>query len=184
MPPPTYIALIRGINVGAAARIPMAELRSCCEQLGLAAVRSYIQSGNLIFGARKPADRLEAEIERAIERRFGLAVPVIIRAAADWPAYVEGNPFPEASAREPNLVMLALSKRAPSPSAEEALRERAAGGERIARVGDAVWIHYARGATKSKVFPGLLDKLIGSPVTTRNWRTVLKLHELACGVAG
>ena len=84
--------------------------------------------------------------------------------------------------REPNLVMLALSREPPDPSTVDRLRERATAGERIERVGDALWIHYAGGAGRSKLAPGGLDRVVGSPVTTRNWRTVLKLGELA-GIA-
>jgi uncharacterized protein (DUF1697 family) len=175
----TFIALLRGINVGGHNKVPMAELRALGEELGWTGVRSYVQSGNLVFEAGAGLASLEAELERAIERTFDLSIHVIVRAAADWPAYVEGNPFPGASAKEPSLVMLALSKAPPKPGAVEALRERAADGERVERVGDALWIHYAGGSGRSKLSPALLDRLVGSPVTTRNWRTVLKLEELA-----
>jgi uncharacterized protein (DUF1697 family) len=174
-----FIALLRGINVSGHNRIPMAELRSSCADLGWKNVQTYIQSGNMIFHADAPMDRLESELERVIESRFGLSIPVIVRAAADWPAYVEGNPFPDESQRAPNLVMLALSKAAPSPGAVDRLRERAASCERVTQVGDALWIHFADGSARSKLSPALLDRLVGSAVTTRNWRTVLKLEELA-----
>jgi len=175
----TFIALLRGINVGGHNKVPMAELRALAEELGWAEVRSYVQSGNLVFEAEGEPASLEAELERAIERTFELSIAVIVRAAADWPAYVAGNPFPGASESAPNAVMLALSKAPPKSGAVEGLLERAAGGERVERVGDALWIHYAGGSGRSKLSPALLDRLVGSPVTTRNWRTVLKLDELA-----
>jgi uncharacterized protein (DUF1697 family) len=103
---------------------------------------------------------------------------VVVRSGAEWPRYVEGNPYPEASATEPNRVMLALSKAAPKPDAVDGLRERAANGERIAQVGRDLWIHFPDGGGKSKLAPALLDRLVGSPVTMRNWRTVLKLQDL------
>ena len=174
-----FIALLRGINVSGHNRIPMAELRSLCTELGWSDIQTYIQSGNVVFQAGATPARLEAELERALERRFDLSTPVIVRATEDWPTYVEGNPYPDASEREPNLVMLALSKAAPNSDAVEGLQERAAGGERITQVGNALWIHYASGAARSNLSTALLDRLVGSPVTTRNWRTVLKLDELA-----
>jgi uncharacterized protein (DUF1697 family) len=129
--------------------------------------------------AGAPAASLEAELERGIERRFGLSIPIFVRAGADWPAYVKGNPYPEASQKEPNLVMLVLSKAPPNGDAVEGLREHALSGERIVQVGDGLWIHYASGVGRSKLSPALLDRLVGSPVTARNWRTVLKLDEMA-----
>lgn len=174
----TFLALLRGINVGGV-RIPMAELRALCEEdLGWGEVRTYIQSGNVIFEADGDAAGHEEALERAVADRFGRSVPVLVRAAADWPGYVASNPFPGASEREANLVMLALSKEPPKPDAVEALLERAAGGERVARAGGALWIHFASGSARSKLTPTVLDRLVGSPVTTRNWRTVLKLDEL------
>jgi uncharacterized protein (DUF1697 family) len=174
----TFIALLRGINVGGHNKIPMAELRSECADLGWDDVQSYIQSGNLVFKADTTPANLETELEGAIERKFGLSIPVIVRSRADWLAYVKGNPFPEASQREPNLVMLILSKAPPNQDAVEDLREYALNDERIVQVGDALWIHYPGGSGRSKLSPARLDRLVGSTVTARNWRTVLKLDEL------
>jgi uncharacterized protein (DUF1697 family) len=173
-----YVALLRGINVGGRNRVPMADLRALCAELGWTDVRNYIQSGNVVFRSDEPAPRLEAALEEGIERRFGLSIPVIVRAGADWPEHVRGNPFPEASRAQPNRVMLALAKDAPAADALDRLRERAADGERLERVGDALWILYAGGSGRSKLSPALLDRLAGSPVPTRNWRTVLALEEM------
>jgi uncharacterized protein (DUF1697 family) len=161
----TFIALLRGINVGGYNKIPMPELRSLCADLDWENVQSYIQSGNLVFKAGATVASLEAELERAIDRWFGLSISVIVRAAADWPAYINGNPYPEASQKEPNLVMLALSKAPPKEDAVEGLREHALSGERIVQVSDGLWIHYAGGVGRSKLSPTLLDRLVGSPVT-------------------
>lgn len=173
------IALLRGINVGGHNRVPMPELREVCEDLGWSDVQTYIQSGNVIFRAGTPLSGVADSLEQAIMRRFELSIPVIVRDAADWAAYIDGNPFPSASCDEPKLVMLALSKQPPVPGAAELLQQRAAGDERIEQVGDALWIHYAAGVAGTKLSPGLLDRVVGSPVTTRNWRTALKLGELA-----
>jgi len=181
--PPVRIALLRGINVGGRNRIPMAGLRSLCEGLGWVDVRSYLQSGNLVFRSGAPREELERALEDALERRSGLTIPVLVRTAAEWSAHLRGNPFPEASQREPNLVMLALPKAPPAPDAEAGLQERATAGERVVRVGDALWIHFVDGVARSRLSPALLDRRAGSPVTMRNWRTVLALAEL-CERAG
>ncbi|HEY7327674.1 MAG TPA: DUF1697 domain-containing protein [Gemmataceae bacterium] len=179
MAPKTFIALLRGINVSGRNMIPMPDLRSLCAELGWEEVQSYIQSGNLVFKAKSKPAQLETELEQAIERRFGFTISIIVRAAAVWPDYIRDNPFPDASQSAPNHVMLALSKAKPKPDGIEKLQARAVVGERIVQVGDALWLLYAEGVAKSKLSPGLLDRLVGSPVTTRNWRTVLKLHEMA-----
>lgn len=175
----TFIALLRGINVGGHNRIPMAELRSICARLGWTEVRTYIQSGNLIFRAvGGDGAELERELEQAVERGFGLSIPVVVRTAADWSRLVGGNPYSAASEREPNRVMLALSKAPPRADAVDGLHARAADDERVTRVGDALWIHFAQGTGRSRLSPALLDRLVGSPVTMRNWRTALKIEEL------
>ncbi len=174
-----FIALLRGINASGHNKVPMTELRSLCLELGWGDVQTYIQSGNLVFTANTNAAKLEEELEGAITRRFGLAISIIVREAGDWPAYVRGNPFPDASASAPKSVMLALGKAPPKEDAVDKLRERASNGERIEQVEDALWFHFAQGVANSKLSPALLDRLVGSPVTTRNWNTVLKLQEMA-----
>jgi len=174
-----FIGLLRGINVGGHNQIPMSDLCSLCAEIGLGDVQSYIRSGNLVFSATATAARLEVLLEESIERRFNLQIPVLVRDTKDWLGYVKSNPFPKASLKEPNLVALALSKRTPKADATEQLRERADDGERLTQIGDALWIHFSGGSAKSKLSPALLDRLVGSPVTTRNWRTVLKLQDLA-----
>ena len=141
-------------------------------------VETYIQSGNLVLSAAGKPEAIEAEIEGLIERRFRLSIPVIVRRASAWPAYIRSNPFVEESRTEANRVMLALSKRAPLPGAVEGLQERATNGERVKQAGDALWIHFPNGSGTSKLSPSVLDRLAGSPVTVRNFRTVLKLGEM------
>lgn len=175
----TFIALLRGINVGGHNRVPLSALRAACEGHGWTGTQTYIQSGNLLLRAASSPPRLEDDLERLIERTFGLRIAVIVRTAAEWSASIRGNPFPDASRTEPNAVMLALSKAPPRKDAVKELTARAAAGERVERAGDDLWIHFARGMGRSKLSPQVLDRLVGSPVTMRNWRTALKLEELA-----
>jgi uncharacterized protein (DUF1697 family) len=175
----TFIALLRGINVGGHNKLPMTELRALCAELGWENVQSYIQSGNLVFASGGRPASLETELERAIEAKFGLSIPVFVRTVGDWRSSINGNPFPEESRKEPNLVMLALSKDPPKKDAAQGLQEKALGGEQVEQVGDDLWIYFPGGSGRSKLSPGLLDRIAGSAVTTRNWRTALKLAEMA-----
>lgn len=173
------IALLRAVNVGGR-KLPMAELLALCGELGWTDVDTYIQSGNVLFAAPGKAEALEAQLEAAIRDRFGLEVPVIVRTAAQWAVYVAANPFAKAAADEPNRLQLLVSKREPDPGAAQKLMERARAGEAVEAAGGALWFHYPQGVGTSKLTPALIDKAAGSPSTGRNWRTVLKLQEMAC----
>ena len=174
----TYIALLRGINVGSSNRVPMDRLRAVCAELGWRDIRTYIQSGNVVFKSTADRRTLEDQLERAMPQMFGVAPAVIVRDDAEWASLAVQNPFAKEGRHAPNLVMLALSKRAPVPTALDTLQARA-GSERVERVGDAFWIFFAEGSGKSKLTPAFLDRAIGSPVTTRNLNTVLKIADLA-----
>lgn len=173
-----YIALLRGINVGGHHKMPMAELRALCDELGWNNVKSYIQSGNLIFDSAKKAPSLEKELEAAIKTTFAFEIPVVVRSAKMWDSYLSSNPYPKASKNQPNLVAMGLSKRLPRSGVVEVLRSRAANNERVTLVGKALWLHYPEGSARSKLSPAVIDKAVGSPMTLRNWRTVQKISSL------
>jgi len=174
----TWIALLRGVNVGGHNKVAMAELREVCGTLGCQAVQSYIQSGNLVFLSALTQEELEGALETAILKYFGLNISVVVRSAGDWHRYLGTNPFPVESDKEGNLVMLALSKDELLADAVDELRSRAVHGEAIEQRGDAFWIHFKGGSARSKLSPSVLERAAGSPVTSRNWRTVQKLAQL------
>jgi uncharacterized protein (DUF1697 family) len=171
------LALLRAVNVGGR-KLPMADLRALCAELGWTGVETYIQSGNLVFTAKGKAEAAETALEEAIRARFGLEVPAIVRSAAQWSALVEANPFEAAAEREPNRVQLLVSKRAVAPDAAERLAARARDGETVRAAGGALWFHFPGGIAGSKLTPALIDQAAGSPTTGRNWRTVVKLREM------
>jgi uncharacterized protein (DUF1697 family) len=172
------VALLRAVNVGGR-KLPMAQLRALCGELGWEDARTYIQSGNLVFAATGKAEALETKLEEAIKDRFKLDVPVIVRTAAQWAAYVAANPFPKVATEAPNRLQLLVSKRKPDAGAARRLMERAQAGEAVEMAGGAIWFHFPDGVGTSKLTPALIDKAAGSPSTGRNWRTVLKLQEMA-----
>ncbi len=171
------VALLRAVNVGGR-KLPMAELRALCAELGWADVATYIQSGNVVFTAKGRPDALERKLEDAVAERFGFDSPVIVRTAAQWADYPPANPFPKAAEDEPNRLMLLLSKAPPAAGAEDVIQARAVAGERIKRAGDALWFHYPEGAGTSKLTPSLIDRAVGSPATARNYRTVVTLLDM------
>ena len=106
-----FVVLLRGINVSGANKVPMAELRTACTKNGMSDVATYIQSGNIVVCASGSTESIEAQFEKLLEKKFKVSVPVIVRRASDWPAYIKGNPFPKESESAPTAVMMALSKK-------------------------------------------------------------------------
>ena len=172
-----HVALLRAVNVGGRT-LPMAALRTLCEDLGWADVTTYIQSGNVVFSVEGKTDALEVKLEKAIVKEFGLEVPVIVRTAAQWARYAKANPFPKAAEDEPNRLMLLLAKRPPAAGAEAAIQARAKDGEQVKQAGGALWIHFPAGSGQSKLTPSSIDRAVGSPATSRNYRTVLRIGEM------
>ena len=171
------LALLRAVNVGGR-KLPMAALREQCDRLGWTQVATYIQSGNIVFEATGSDAALEAALERAIAREFGLDVPVIVRTRAQWAKLAAANPFARAARDAPNRLQLLVSKRPPATDAADRLAARAQAGEQVAAAGGGLWIHFPEGVARSKLTPAAIDKAIGSPATGRNFRTVIKLKEM------
>lgn len=174
------VALLRAVNVGGR-KLPMAELRALCPELGWRDVQTYIQSGNVVFDADCSPAEAEAALEARIAKGYGYAAPTIARTAAQWRGYAAANPFPEAARQTPNYLLMLVSKRPPAAGAVEAIQAKAAAGETVKQAGDALWIHFPNGSGISKITPSLIDKAIGSPATSRNYRTVVTLQEMLDG---
>jgi uncharacterized protein (DUF1697 family) len=177
----TYIALLRGINLGPRNKIAMADLRALLEELGLGDVRTHILSGNAIFrSSSRSAARLATDIERAIERRFGFDIAVLVRTREELTAVVEANPFPKAKGDPSRCFALFLSA---NPDRERIDRiDRAACAPDEFRLGDRVIYTWLPNRLQgSKVFALLSDNRLGVTTTNRSWNTTTKLLELAEG---
>lgn len=173
-----FVALMRAINVGKR-QMPMKDLKTLSAELGHTDPETYVASGNLVFEAKGEAEDIAAELEQAIQHRFGFFADVILRNAEQWRAYRKSNPFADDAQALPKLVHLCLARRPLKPGLAEGLREKTQGGERIQLAGDGLWVDFAdSGVARSKLTPALFDKLAGSTVTARNWNTVQKLHEM------
>ncbi|HEX5054232.1 MAG TPA: DUF1697 domain-containing protein [Planctomycetota bacterium] len=180
----TFVALLRGINVGGNKKVPMAELRELAEGLGWQRVATYIQSGNVVFCAKGSVSVLEERLEQAIERHFGFAVPVIVVAGSQWAAFAARSPFAAAETERPNLLHLGVAKAAPRADAAKALSPYCTNGERVVIRGGAIWIDFPEGVGRSKVTPAVLDRTIGSTVTLRNWKTVQQIAAMLRAAGG
>jgi len=171
------VALLRGINVGGRHKVAMTDLRALFAEAGSENIATYIQSGNVVFthAARSP-DELGADLGARIEALTGFAVAVVLRSAAELADVVGNNPFP---GQEATLHVTFLSCE-PPPDAIDAINTLDAVAFRPAEfvlVGREIYLHLPNGMARTKL-PKALD-VFSTPVTTRNWRTVLKLAEMA-----
>ncbi|MFC7895699.1 DUF1697 domain-containing protein [Streptomyces sp. NPDC057381] len=175
-----YAALLRGINVGGAKKLPMAELRALLEGLGHDAVRTHLQSGQAVFASgHGDEESLAAELTRAIEKRFGFPVDVLVRDHAYLRAVVEACPFPAADLEPKQLHVTYFS----APVDEERFSpvDRPAFEPEDFRLGDrALYLYAPSGLGRSKLAEALAKPRVtkGLIATTRNWNTVTKLVEL------
>jgi uncharacterized protein (DUF1697 family) len=179
--PQRQLALLRGINVGGNRRVPMEQLRALATGLGLEEVSTFIASGNLLFTSAEDPRALEPKLEAAIEEAFGFFVDVLVRTADAWDTLAASNPFTDAATARANLLHLGLAKAPLAVGAQATLRGVAVAPERLAVVGQALWLDYASGVARSKLTPKVLDRAVGSTVTARNWKTVSTLSKLLRG---
>jgi uncharacterized protein (DUF1697 family) len=179
----TYVALLRGINVGGNKLVAMADLRALVARLGFADVRTLLQSGNLVFrGDRRSPAQLERLLEAETERRLGIEVAYFVRTATEWHAVVARNPFRAEAARDPARLAVMVLKDAPAARAVAALRAAITGREAVRAAGRHLYAVYPDGMGRSRLTHTLIEKLLGTRATGRNWNTVRKLAELAAAI--
>lgn len=174
----TYVALMRGINLGAKNKLSMKDLAAIFADAGCTDVRTYINSGNLIFRATPSvAKALDVKIPRQILDRFGLRVPVVLRTAEQMEKIVRANPYPHAAALPKTLHVCFLSAES-SADAPSKLNARRVPPEEVLVYGREIYMHLPNGVADSKLANSPFDSITAAISTTRNWNTVCKLLEL------
>lgn len=170
----TLVALLRAVNVGGTGTLPMAELRSMAQEAGFTDVRTYIQSGNLIFSSSDALPAITQMLEKRLEGHVGKPVGVLLRTATEMRDVLDANPFRDA---DPGKVCVLFLDASPPPDTAETARGRA--DEEIALGQREVFIHYPSGMGRTTL--RLPARSIMSGGTTRNINTVAKLVEMAGG---
>lgn len=174
----TFVALLRGINVGKAKRVPMAELRALLAELGFTGVATLLNSGNAVYRAARGAPAAHAgNVSGAIATRLGVDVPVIVKTAAELSAIVAGNTL-AADVDDPSRLLVAFVQDTATLQDVAAIAPLVVPPERFVVGAQAAYLHCAGGILESKAGAALLGKA-GRTATTRNWATVLKLQALA-----
>ena len=174
---PAFVALLRGINVGKAKRVAMADVRRIVQDLDCTDVSTLLNSGNVVFQHPKtPSARVAAKLAAAFAAQLKFAVPVVVKSSAEFVTVLNENPFARQVA-DPSRLLVAFTQEAKALAALSALIPQASPGEQFAVGKHAAFLHSPGGIVQGKIGIALLGKA-GQLATTRNWATCLKLYAL------
>ncbi len=177
---PRFVALLRGVNIGKAKRVPMADLRALMARLGYTDVATLLNSGNAVFTAPGGAPAKHAQaIAAAIAQRLEVEVPVVVVQAKDLAAIVAQNPL-KLKDDERSRCLVAFTQDSRALAGLAAIRPLVVPPERLVLGTHAAYVFLANGILTSKAGGALLGRA-GSAATTRNWATTLKLNAMANG---
>ena len=176
-----YVSMLRGVNVGGSGLVKMEPLREAYESIGLADVRTLLQSGNVLFrSGLTDRERLVKRIMQEIERRFDLQVEVVLRTLAEVASIVDRGPTLSPRADKSKLLVMFLSS-VPDAAAQAALRKWHKDKELkelLELRGPEIYLYYPEGVGRSKLTGAVIESKLDTAGTARNWNTLLKLVEV------
>jgi uncharacterized protein (DUF1697 family) len=176
---PIYIAMLRGINVGGHHRIKMDQLRTSLEALGLQQVKTYIQSGNVVFKTAKSSQAaLSKKIENQILSQFGFSASVILRTADEMASTIKNNPFLNEPDIVPEKLHVAFLSDAPALATLNKLASLTLAPDQSLCLGKEVYLYFPNGVSGSSLWKHPLDGVLSVVTTTRNWKTVNTLYQM------
>ena len=173
---PTYIALLRGINVGGHKKVPMSELRGLLTNAGFQNVQTYIQSGNVIFQSSKIASELETKIQKLIHTHFGFEVSVIVKTNNELQAIFDRCPFSEE--KKENSYFILLSD-IPNEHLIEKTQEMIYENEEVVIKNDCLYFYSSTGYGRTKFNMNTYERKLKVAGTARNYKTMVKLLSLS-----
>jgi len=176
----TYIAMLRGINVGGNKRVEMSRLRASCEALGFEKVQTYIQSGNVIFQAGKSStSTLSRTMEEKLLADFGFSVSVITRTSEEMGEAIQNNPFLGKKGIDPAKLHITFLSQAPPTAELKKLDILATKSEQSRCRGREIYLYLPDGQARTKLTNNAIEKALSLTATTRNWNTVNQLYRMA-----
>lgn len=179
------ISMLRGINVGGHKMIKMEALRGLYQSLELEDPRTYIQSGNVVFRTgEKDLVRLRSRIEDAVERSFGFRPDVLLRTSVEMRNVIAGNPFAKRRDIDPSKLLVMFLASEPSREAREKVLSIRADPEELQILGREAYVYFPNGMARPKLAPALIEKMLRTSGTCRNWNSVLKLAEIVQTLEG
>lgn len=175
-----YISMLRGINVGPHKRMKMEKLRASCEGLGFAGVKTYIQSGNVVFKAPERASMaLSKKLAECILKDFGFSCEVISRSREEMKKIIADNPFTRETGIDLSKLHVLFLSGPASTTALKKLQALTLAPDRTCISGDQVYFYFPNGVSGSSLWKHPLDRVLSLPVTMRNWKTVTTLYQMA-----
>jgi len=179
---PVYTALLRGINVGAHKRVKREKLRASCPGLGFEKVKTFIQSGNVVYQAAKlSSDSISRTMQQCIASDFGFSADVIMRSKDEMGSIVRDNPFLKQRGIDTKKLHVAFLSDPPATPAVKKLQSLTIAPDKIHPAGKEIYFYFPNGVSGSSLWEHSLDRVLGVPVTMRNWNTVNQLYEMAVG---
>jgi uncharacterized protein (DUF1697 family) len=174
---PAFVALLRGVNVGKAKRVAMADVRRIVQDLACTDVTTLLNSGNVVFQhAKTPSAKVAAKLAGGLAAQLKFAVPVVVKSSAEFVAILNENPFARQVA-DPSRLLVAFTQEAKALTALSSLAPQASPTEQFVVGKHAAFLCSSGGIVHGKVGIALLGKA-GQSATTRNWGTCLKLYAL------
>jgi uncharacterized protein (DUF1697 family) len=175
-----YVAMLRGVNVGGNS-LKMDWLRGACADLGMQNVRTYVQSGNIVFSSRLAAAKLAETLKATIDAQMRLPVSVVVRNASEMTKIVAGNPFVKQSGIDlTKLHVTFLAKASPKPALDK-LDALAGTRDEYRMAKQEIYLHCPVSYGKTKLSNTAIEKALSVGATTRNWTTVTTLCAMAAG---
>ena len=174
-----YVSMLRGINVSGQKKIKMTELVALYQALELSQVKTYIQSGNVVFTSKKDDAALRQLIQQKIADSLGLSVSVIMRSAAELQRAIQDNPFSGPAYLDNTKLHVTFLVDKPAPAALRALDPAVSATDELRVSGREVYVYCPGGYGNTKLSNAYLEKKLGVTATTRNWKTVNTLYQMA-----
>ena len=175
----THVALLRGINVGGRNRIPMARLVDIVESAGYTRVRTYIQSGNVVFDAPSGARaQIPANVSALIKAHLALDVPTVARTASEFEQIVMANPFLSTHNTDLSAPHVGFLANRPSSGQIGAIDLHRSPPDECVPHDRELYLHCPNGLARTKFTSAYLDRTLGTTTTIRNWRTTLAVLDL------
>jgi uncharacterized protein (DUF1697 family) len=180
----TYIAILRGINVSGHKVIKMEALRTMCEDLGFKNTKTYIQSGNIIFQFRKmKLPELESMLSKKIETVFGFDVPVMVKESEEIHTVLKNNPFLLKRKEDITKLHVTFLNQEPEKTLVDTIKEGSYAADEFILQGTAIYLFCPNGYGNTKLNNTFFENKLKVMATTRNWKTVIELANLAEEVA-